>query len=49
MNAEKLTFLLADEGIRWKEQIEMLAINIQELIGDIFLSTAIISYLGAFT
>ena len=47
--AEKLTFLLADEGVRWKIEIDQLEITLKELIGDVFVSAAIISYLGAFT
>jgi dynein heavy chain len=47
--AEKLTLLLADEGVRWKDQIERLDVTLQEIIGDVFISACIISYLGAFT
>lgn len=47
--AEKLTYLLADEGIRWKEQIKGLANTLEQCVGDVFLSATTISYLGAFT
>lgn len=49
VSAEKLTVLLYDEGVRWKEQIGTIAEEINNLIGDVFLSAATISYLGPFT
>lgn len=47
--AEKLVVLLADEGVRWKETVELLTIEIEQLVGNVFLSCACISYTGAFT
>jgi dynein heavy chain, axonemal len=47
--AEKLVVLLADEGIRWAETVAQLEIEIQDLVGNVFLSCACISYFGAFT
>ncbi len=47
--AEKLVVLLADEGVRWKETVENLGIEIEQLVGNVFLSCACISYTGAFT
>jgi len=47
--AEKLVVLLADEGIRWKETVGSLQDEIERLVGNIFLSSACISYFGAFT
>ena len=47
--AEKLVVLLADEGVRWKETVEVLEDEIEKLIGNVFLSCASISYLGGFT
>lgn len=47
--AEKLVVLLADEGVRWKETVASLDIQIQNLVGDVFLSCACISYFGGFT
>lgn len=47
--AEKLVVLLADEAVRWKETVEVLDVEIQELVGNVFLSCACISYFGAFT
>lgn len=47
--AEKLTHLLADEGIRWTVEIKSIDSNYQELIGNVFLAACTISYCGAFT
>lgn len=47
--AEKLVVLLAGEAVRWKETVEGLDVDIQELVGNVFLSCACISYFGAFT
>lgn len=47
--AEKLVVLLADEGIRWKDTVATQEIEIGELVGNVFLSCACISYFGAFT
>ena len=47
--AEKLVVLLADEGVRWKETVEIISGQIERLVGNVFLSCACISYYGAFT
>lgn len=47
--AEKLVVLLADEAVRWKETVETLDVEITQLVGNVFLSCACISYFGAFT
>lgn len=47
--AEKLVVLLADEGVRWKETVEVISGQIERLVGNVFLSCACISYFGAFT
>ena len=47
--AEKLVVLLADEGIRWQETVLVLTKDISDLVGNVFLSSACISYFGAFT
>lgn len=47
--AEKLVVLLADEGVRWKETVEIIVGDIEKLVGNVFLSCACISYFGAFT
>lgn len=49
IRAEKLTTLLADEGVRWKEQIEQMKEVLTEVAGDVFLSACTISYLGPFS
>lgn len=49
MRAEKLVVLLADEGVRWKETVEVISDQIYRLVGNVFLSCACISYFGAFT
>ena len=49
IRAEKLTSGLNSEGERWKQTIELLAIEKQTLIGDVFLSCSCISYYGGFT
>jgi dynein heavy chain len=47
--AEKLVVLLEDEGIRWKDTVEIMKREIEELVGNVFISAACISYFGAFT
>lgn len=47
--AEKLVVLLADEGVRWKDTVQTISIEIEQLVGNVFLSCACISYFGAFT
>jgi dynein heavy chain len=47
--AEKLVILLADEGVRWKETVATLSLEVEQLVGNVFLSCACISYYGAFT
>lgn len=47
--AEKLTSGLASEGVRWRESVVIIDSQIQELVGDVFLAAACVSYYGAFT
>ena len=47
--AERLTVGLAEEQIRWKEQEEILGKEIENLCGDVFISSAFISYAAPFT
>lgn len=47
--AEKLLVLLKDEGVRWKETVERMDGEMVQLVGNVFLSAACISYYGAFT
>lgn len=47
--AGTLLELLADEGVRWKQTVEVLGISLKLIEGNVFLATAEISYLGPFT
>lgn len=47
--AEKLTVGLADEQVRWKKQEACLRLEIEALVGDVFLSAAFVSYASPFT
>ncbi|KAI9002652.1 dynein heavy chain and region D6 of dynein motor-domain-containing protein [Gaertneriomyces semiglobifer] len=47
--AGKLTTALADEQVRWAESVEHLNGQIEDLVGNIFLSAASVAYIGAFT
>jgi len=47
--ASKLVVLLKDEGVRWAETVEVIAGDIERLVGNVFLSCACISYFGPFT
>ena len=44
-----LTVGLADEGVRWAATVEVIKADIVMLIGNVFLSSAAISYYGPFT
>jgi len=47
--AEKLTVGLAAEQVRWSEQEKMLQKQISDLVGDVFIAAAFVSYAGPFT
>jgi dynein heavy chain len=47
--ADVLTLGLADEGVRWRETVGTIRQEIVNLTGDVFLSSAAISYYGPFT
>eukprot|EP00818_Percolomonas_sp_WS_P004771 CAMPEP_0117446884 /NCGR_PEP_ID=MMETSP0759-20121206/6580_1 /TAXON_ID=63605 /ORGANISM="Percolomonas cosmopolitus, Strain WS" /LENGTH=4305 /DNA_ID=CAMNT_0005239183 /DNA_START=148 /DNA_END=13065 /DNA_ORIENTATION=- len=47
--AQKLVGLLAGEKDRWTQTSELLALRKEGLTGDVLLSSAFMSYLGAFT
>ena len=49
IRAGKLTSLLVDEGKRWAATVKELDAELKNIIGDTFLSSAIISYNGPFT
>ena len=48
-NADILSELLGDEGVRWKESVVELNKDIECLVGDTFVSSALISYCSPFT
>ncbi|KAJ3347122.1 Dynein heavy chain 6, axonemal [Entophlyctis luteolus] len=47
--ASKLTEALADEQVRWAESVESLTVQIDALVGNMFLCAASVAYCGAFT
>jgi dynein heavy chain len=47
--ADVLTVGLADEGVRWRATVAKIKQEIVDLTGDVFLSSAAISYYGPFT
>ncbi|CAH8560243.1 unnamed protein product [Schistosoma turkestanicum] len=47
--AGKLTAALADEQDRWKLSIEKYNIQLNNVIGDVFVASACVAYYGAFT
>ena len=49
MRAEKLTGGLENEHKRWQESVKELDEKILQLVGDIFVSAACVSYYGPFT
>ena len=46
--AAVLTNALADEKVRWTNQVEEYNEQIKLLVGDVFLSASCVSYFGAF-
>merc|ERR1712146_210797 len=40
---------MGDEGVRWRDTVEKIGVEIVNLAGDVFLSAAAISYYGPFT
>lgn len=49
IRAGRLTTALADEQVRWEEDVLAYKVIIDNMIGDILLSAACVAYLGAFT
>ena len=49
VRAEKLVGLLDSEHGRWQENIQILDGRIKQLVGDVFVSAACVSYYGPFT
>ncbi len=48
-NAGKLIGLLGDEGERWEASVGVMEVEIEKLIGNVFIAAASISYVGPFT
>ncbi|CAK72703.1 unnamed protein product (macronuclear) [Paramecium tetraurelia] len=48
IRAEELTIGLADEQDRWKAKVQSLSEEIQLLLGNMFLGSAIVTYMGPF-
>ena len=46
--ADRLVNGLADEGVRWKSNIEEFAIKENSMKGDVMLASAFVSYIGSF-
>lgn len=46
--ASKLTTALADEQVRWKENIETYEKELDHVVGNVFISAACVAYYGAF-
>ena len=49
IRADQLTTLLAEEGERWANTVKDIEVEISNVIGDILIATAILSYNGPFT
>ena len=49
MNASKLLNLLGSEGHRWQEEIAQIRERMKKFVGDVFVSSSQMSYLGPFT
>lgn len=47
--AGQLFTLTKDEAIRWKESVDKLFVEIENLLGDVFVSVGCLSYSGPFT
>jgi dynein heavy chain len=48
-NADKLIGGLGGEETRWRETVDVLAVAVERVVGDIIVSAGTISYLGPFT
>ncbi|XP_078448652.1 dynein axonemal heavy chain 6 [Lampetra planeri] len=47
--AGKLTSALGDEQIRWQESVAQFQVEINNVIGNVFIASACVAYYGAFT
>ncbi|CAF1941259.1 unnamed protein product [Rotaria magnacalcarata] len=49
VRAERLTTGLGDEKVRWQENVSMLDHSLENVIGDVLVSSGFVAYLGPFT
>ncbi|CAL1548311.1 unnamed protein product, partial [Lymnaea stagnalis] len=47
--SSKLTTALSDEQIRWEESVANFDLQLNNVVGDVFISAACVAYYGAFT
>ena len=47
--AEKLNYLLAEEGTRWEETVKILDVEVENVVGNVLLASTSLSYLGPLT
>ncbi|RUS78130.1 hypothetical protein EGW08_014103, partial [Elysia chlorotica] len=47
--SSKLTTALADEEVRWEESVANFNIQLNNVVGDVFIAAACVAYYGAFT
>ncbi|XP_047126546.1 dynein axonemal heavy chain 6 isoform X3 [Hydra vulgaris] len=47
--ASKLTAALAEEQVRWTENIAVFTADIENIVGNVFVAAACVAYFGAFT
>lgn len=48
-NAAKLIDLLGDEGKRWADEVKLLEAQKEFFLGNVFIASSSLSYLGPFT
>ncbi|GFO48624.1 dynein heavy chain 6, axonemal-like [Plakobranchus ocellatus] len=47
--SSKLTAALADEQVRWEESVAEFTVQLNNVVGDVFIAAACVAYYGAFT
>ncbi|GFS25719.1 dynein heavy chain 6, axonemal [Elysia marginata] len=47
--SSKLTAALADEQVRWEESVASFTLQLNNVVGDVFIAAACVAYYGAFT
>lgn len=48
-HSQQLTTGLGDEKVRWQENVAMLDNALENVIGDVLVSSGFVAYLGPFT